>query len=79
MEPESPVSGKPSSDYQSLEQNQQQIQIPQQQLQEMASDSPRTGVSHSEPASKSNYEKVFFYTLYRYKKIQIPTSAKIIK
>ncbi|XP_016485811.1 transcription factor TGA9-like isoform X2 [Nicotiana tabacum] len=58
LEPESPISGKPSSDYQSLEQNQQQqLQPPQQQLQEMASDSPRTGVSHSEPASKSNYEK----------------------
>ncbi|XP_060169830.1 transcription factor TGA9-like isoform X3 [Lycium barbarum] len=47
LEPESPIS-------QAFEQQQQQHQ---QQFQEMASDSPRTGVSHIEPASKSNYEK----------------------
>ncbi|KAK4369481.1 hypothetical protein RND71_013273 [Anisodus tanguticus] len=37
---------------------QQQLQLPQQQqFQEMASDCPRTGVSHTQPTSKTNYEK----------------------
>lgn len=42
----------------------------QQQFQEMTSDSPRTGVSHTESPSKSNYEKVFFLSFYLSRTIQ---------